>query len=100
MTRAGGKPPYAFFAGRMTAGRPVDGVIVLPSGLMKVAVRFDANLDAVVSDGLRPSEDEAVFRTATAAATAVSRRFAAEGNRGSADYYAKLAARISAAPPE
>ena len=84
----------------MRGGHPVEGVIVLASGLMKVAVRFDATRHAVVSDGLRPSEDEKVFRTATAAATTVSQRFATAGNRSSAAYYAKLAARIKAAPPE
>lgn len=100
VSRAGTGEPYEFFAGRMRGGRLVDGVLVLKSGLMMVAVRFDAARRVVVSDGLRPAEDEAVFRTATAAAQSVARRFAASGNRGSAAYYAALARRIETAPPE
>ncbi|MGH6613450.1 hypothetical protein [Sphingomonas sp.] len=100
VTRAGGAAPYEFFAGRMRDGQLVDGVLVLKSGLMMVAIRFDAQRRVVVSDGLRPSEDEAVFRTATAAAEAVSKRMAATGNRSSAAYYTGLAKRIRNAPPE
>ena len=100
VTRAGRAAPYEFFAGRMREGRLVDGVLVLRSGLMMVAVRFDAQRRVVVSDGLRPSEDESVFHTATAAAEAVSQRFARAGNRASAAYYAALATRIRNAPPE
>ena len=98
--RSGAGEPYEFFAGRMRAGRLVDGVLVLKSGLMMVAVRFDANRRVVVSDGLRPSEDEAVFRTATAGAEAVAKRMASAGNKGSAAYYTALAKRIREAPPE
>lgn len=100
VTRAGVAAPYEFFAGRMRGGQLVDGVLILKSGLMMVAIRFDAQRRVVVSDGLRPSEDEAVFRTATAAAEAVSKRMAATGNRSSSAYYASLAKRIQNAPPE
>ncbi|WP_034161136.1 hypothetical protein [Sphingomonas sp. ERG5] len=100
VTRSGRAAPYEFFAGRMRDGRLVDGVLVLKSGLMMVAIRFDEQRHVVVSDGLRPSEDEAVFRTATAAAETVSKRFAAAGSRSSAAYYANLAKKIRNAPPE
>lgn len=100
VTRFGAAAPYEFFAGRMRAGRLVDGVLILKSDLMMVAVRFDAQRRVVVSDGLRPSEDEAVFRTAAAGAEAVSKRMAVSGNRSSAAYYAALAKRIRNAPPE
>jgi hypothetical protein len=98
--RSGVGEPCDFFAGRMRAGRPVDGVLVLSSGLMMVAVRFDANRRVVVSDGSRPAEEEAVFRTATAGAEAVAKRMATVGNKGSAAYYTALAKRIRNAPPE
>lgn len=100
VTRSGRAAPYEFFAGRMRDGHLVDGVLLLKSGLMMVAIRFDEQRRVVVSDGLRPSEDEAVFRIGSAAAEAVSKRFAAAGSRSSATYYANLAKKIRDAPPE
>jgi hypothetical protein len=58
------------------------------------AVRFDAALRAVASDGLRPDEDDHVFAQARAAALETSARLRQQGNRASADYYAALARRI------
>ncbi|BCI71431.1 hypothetical protein SPKIRA_22610 [Sphingomonas paucimobilis] len=98
--RAGKAEPYEFFAGRMAGGKLVDGVLLRRDGLMMVAIRFDKNRRVVVSDGLKASEDEDVFRTATASALATSRRFAAQNNLGSAAYYSRLADRIRTAPPE
>jgi hypothetical protein len=98
--RAGTAEPYEFFAGRMHQGHLVDGLLLLEQGTMMAAVRFDATRHVVSSDGLHPAEDDTLFRNATAAASAVSKRFAAAGNRGSATYYARLAVKIKNSQPE
>lgn len=100
VVRAGTAEPYAFFAGRMLGGRPAEGLLLLHEGGMMVAVRFDAALRVVNSDGLRPAEDDRVFAQAQAAALETAARFRQEGNRASADYYAALAQRIVVSRPE
>ncbi|WP_369942466.1 hypothetical protein [Xanthomonas medicagonis] len=94
IVRAGTAEPYAFFAGRMQDGRPAQGLLLLHAGGLMAAVRFDATLRAVASDGLRPDEDDHVFAQARAAALETSARLRQQGNRASADYYTALARRI------
>ncbi|WP_369935961.1 hypothetical protein [Xanthomonas tesorieronis] len=94
IVRAGTAEPYAFFAGRMQDGRPAQGVLLLHEGGLMAAVRFDAALRAVSSDGLHPDEDDRVFAQARAAALETAARLRQQGNRASADYYTALARRI------
>ncbi len=98
--RSGDHEPYAFFAGRMQAGRPVDGLLMLSAGGWMVAVRFDASLHVVSSDGLDPKVDDRVFAQARAAALATAETFRRAGNTASADYYTRLAQRIVDGRPE
>ena len=98
--RAGTEEPYAFFAGQMQGGRPTEGLLVLREGGWMVAVRFDEAFRVVSSGGLRPEEDDHVFAQAHAAALETAARFRQDGNRGSADYYASLAQRITEGRPE
>ena len=95
IVRGGTAEPYAFFAGRMQEGRPAEGLLMLHAGGLMVAVRFDAALRVVSSDGLRPNEDDRVFAQARAAALETAARLRQQGNRASADYYAALAQRIT-----
>ncbi|RZL81870.1 MAG: hypothetical protein EOP66_05530 [Sphingomonas sp.] len=89
--RVGARAPYQFFLGRVEAGRPVTGVLVLDRSQLMDAVRFDSALRAVHTDGLKPGEIEGVFRIASAGAQAAAQRFLASGNRSSAAFYAKMA---------
>ncbi|NYF22838.1 hypothetical protein HDC36_004328 [Xanthomonas sp. JAI131] len=100
IVRAGTAEPYAFFAGRMQEGRPAEGLLMLHEGGLMVAVRFDAALRVVSSDGLRPNEDDRVFAQARAAALETAARLRQEGNQASAAYYAALAQRITESRPE
>ncbi|MET0548340.1 MAG: hypothetical protein ABW002_03595 [Xanthomonas sp.] len=94
IVRAGRAEPYAFFAGRMQDGRPASGLLLLRAGGMQVAMRFDAALHAVDSDGLRPEQDDRVFAQARDAALAAAARLRRQGNPASAAYYTALAQRI------
>jgi hypothetical protein len=98
--RSGEQEPYAFFAGRMQSGRPVDGLLMLCAGGWMAAVRFDAGLHVVSSDGLDPKEDDRVFAQARAAALETAEIFRRAGNSASADYYSRLAQRIVEGRPE
>ncbi len=98
--RAGTAEPYAFFVGRMQGGRPADGLLILREGGWMVAVRFDAGLHVVSSDGLKPEDDDRVFQQAHAAALETAARFRQEGNKASADYYTLLGRRITEGRPE
>ena len=98
--RFGAAAPFAFFAGRMRAGRPVTGMLINPDGLFRPARGFDARLGAIDTDGNRPAEQDAVFRLASRAAEATARRFAATGNPGSAGFYHAMAERIGNGQPE
>jgi hypothetical protein len=98
--RAGSGEPYAFFAGRMERGRPVQGLLMLRDGLWMAAIRFDAKARAVSSDGLRPELDDQLFAQARAAALDTAARFRRAGNKASADYYMRLARKIVDGRPE
>jgi hypothetical protein len=98
--RGGAGRPYAFFVGRMQAGRPTDGLLMLRAGGWMLAVRFDARLRVVSSDGIHPEEDDRVFAQARAAALETAAIFRRAGNGSSADYYSRLAQRIVDDRPE
>jgi hypothetical protein len=98
--RAGSGEPYAFFAGRMGKGRPVQGLLMLRDGLWMAAIRFDAKGRGVSSDGLRPELDDQLFAQARAAALDTAARFRRAGNKASADYYTRLARKIVDGRPE
>jgi hypothetical protein len=57
--------------------------LILDDSQLMDAVRFDAEMRAVHTDGLKPGEIEGVFRVASAAAKATADRFRASGNRSS-----------------
>lgn len=98
--RTGSAAPFGFFAGHMTAGRPGAGLIVRPDGLFEVASGFDAAGRPLPTDSLHPERQDAVFKLAAAAARATADRLGRAGNRSSADYYRRLARRITAGQPE
>ena len=89
--RLGTTEPFQFFTGTMKAGRPVRGVLKVNASQLVAAYAFDQWLEAIVPDGNRPVELDATFRTGSAGAAAVARRFAAAGNKASAAYYQRMA---------
>ncbi len=93
--RAGAVAPFGFFAGRMRAGRPGAGVIILANGMFEVAAAFDSDGHPVPTDSLHPEQQDEVFALAARAARATADRFARAGNRASANYYRGLARRIA-----
>jgi hypothetical protein len=98
--RLGRTAPHQFFLGRMRAGKPVQGVLVLNASQLKDAVRFDARMNAVNSDPNRQGEIESVFRVASSAAAATARRFEVLRNPGSARFYRDMAVRYREPPFE
>lgn len=98
--RVGAAAPFGFFAGRMAGGRPGAGVAILPNGLFEPAAGFDPRGHPISTDSLHPEQQDAVFKLAARAARATADRFARAGNRGSADFYRTLAARIQSGEPE
>ncbi|RYF10595.1 MAG: hypothetical protein EOO77_21200 [Oxalobacteraceae bacterium] len=98
--RAGVGEPYDFFLGRMSGGRPVDGIIVAHGTEWLAAYGFDAR------GGIRPAPSangqqfEALFGQAAAAAEATARSMDGAGNRQSARYYRTLAQKVRRALPE
>ena len=98
--RIGAAAPFAFFAGRMAAGRLGEGVVVRPDGLFEVAVGFDARGRSLPTDSLHPEQQDEVFAVAVQAAQATANRFTQLKNRGSADFYRRLALRIRNGLPE
>lgn len=98
--RAGTGEPFAFFAGRMRAGLPASGLLMLRDGGWIAAVRFDRGLRAVVGNGPQPAQDDRVFAQAVAGARAAAVRFRRAGNAASAAYYDRLARRIVDGRPE
>ena len=89
--RLGAAAPHQFSLGRMRAGKPVQGVLILNASQVKDAVRFDGGMNAVYSDPNRQGEIESVFRVASSAAAATARRFKGSGNAGSARFYRDMA---------
>ena len=89
--RLGKAEPYQFFLGRMARGRPIQGVLKVNGSQLIPAYRFDPEWRGVVPDADRPEQLTQVFRTGSAGASAAARRFASQGNAGSATYYRKLA---------
>ena len=98
--RTGVAKPFGFFAGRMSAGRPGPGLVIRPDGLFVPAAGFDASGHPLPTDSLRPEQQDRLFALAANAAQATAGRFAQIGDRMSAAYYRKLAARIRNGLPE
>lgn len=98
--RTGKTQPYGFFAGRMAAGRPGQGMMIRPDGLFGPAAGFDAAGRALPTDSLHPEQEDRLFALAANAAEATAVRFSQTGNRASASYYRRLAARIRNSQPE
>lgn len=98
--RVGDRAPFAFFFGRVAAGRPQTGLVMLASGNM-IQIRGVTDTGAILSaDGEHLPEQDRAWADAAAGARLVARRFAAAGNRGSAAYYARWAQRIETQRPE
>ena len=98
--RTGTAQPFGFFAGRMSAGHPGPGLVIRPDGLFVPAAGFNAAGHPLPTDSLHPEQQDRLFALAANAAQATAARFAQIGNRSSAVYYRKLAARIRNGLPE
>lgn len=95
VTRGSGAP--ALFFGKMVAGRPFSGVMTASNGDWRPAWRFDAALKARDNpDGSRQSSID-TFRMAESGAREASRRFRAQGNTASANFYERQARRLAEA---
>lgn len=98
--RVGARAPFSLFFGRVAAGRPQTGLIMLASGNM-MQIRGVTDTGAVMAaDGEHLAEQDRAWADAVAGARLVARRFTAAGNKGSAAYYARWAHRIETQRPE
>lgn len=66
-------------------------MLILNASQVMDAVRFDGAMNAVHTDGSRPDQIEALFRTASLGAETVAQQYRAAGNAGSAAFYQKIA---------
>ena len=98
--RAGNREPYDFFLGRMSKGRPVDGLMIGHGTEWLVAHGFDERGGIKRTPNAAEGEFGAVFSRAAAAADANAKRMEARGNPASARYYRTLAAKVRNSLPE
>ncbi len=98
--RVGVRAPFSLFFGRVVAGRPQTGLIMLASGTMMEIRGVDDTGGVIATDGEHLAEQDRAWADAAAGARLVARRFAAAGNKGSAAYYARWAHRIETQRPE
>jgi hypothetical protein len=98
--RVGARAPFAFFFGRVVAGRPQTGLIMLSSGNMMEIRGVTASGAVLPTDGENIPEQDRAWDDAAAGARLVARRFAAARNPGSSAYYARWAHKIETQRPE
>ncbi len=99
VVRAGLREPYQFFAGAMSAGQPVRGILITPDAF-QVVERFDLQGRDVSPRSSDPQAHHAVYVLAVKASRAAARRFEMAGNLASAAYYRRLASRLEEGEPE
>lgn len=98
--RAGARAPFAFFYGRVTAGKPQTGLLLRPDRSYTDVRGLTPTGDVLPADGEHIAEQDRAWADAAAGARLVARKFAAAGNAGSAAYYNHEAHRIETERPE
>lgn len=98
--RVGVRAPFAFFFGRMVAGKPQTGLVMLSSGNVMPTRGLSATGAIVPVSGENAQEQDRAWADAAAGARLVARRYAATGNRGSSVYYTGWVRKIETQRPE
>ena len=98
--RVGSGTSFGFFFGRVAAGKPQTGLIMLRDGNMMEIQGVTTSGAVIPTDGLDMRQGNRAWADAAAGARLVARRFAASGNAGSSAYYARWARKIETQRPE
>lgn len=92
--RVGARAPFSFFFGRMIAGMPRTGLVMLGSGNIMPTRGLSATGTVLPIGGDNAQEQDRAWADAAAGARLAARRYAAAGNKGSASYYTGWARKI------
>ncbi len=91
---------FAFFFGRVVAGRPTTGLVMHASGDYMEIRGIDRAGRVLIADGEHIPEQDRAWADADVGARLVARGFAKSGNTASSNFYMRWAHRIETQRPE